>query len=117
MLNFDDPFEYKLIAKKHGDLMITLAQKGKSKDQIRRIIIQREQQEEGRTFDQPIYEVGDHLLIITADLKPFVGIVHGINVESREYSMSFDGLPETHMKEAIVPEMYIMCKVDAPIKK
>lgn len=136
MLNFDDPFEYKLLAKKYGDLMISLAMSGRNKDQIRRIITQRERQEEGRTFSQPIYEVGDYVLMITDSLNPYIGVIRSIHTNTvsrnadgdviqcdREYSIWFEGLPKSstpagHSEyEAIVPAHYIMCKVDPPIKK
>ena len=136
MLNFDDPFEYKLLAKKYGDLIITLASKGRKKEHIRRIITQRERQEEGRTFNQPIYEVGDYVLMITDHLNPYVGVVKSIHTNAvsrnadgdviscdREYSILFEGLPKDstpagHSEhEAGIPEHYIMCKVDPPIKK
>jgi len=51
---FDDPFQYKLIAKKYANLMLDLYKKGKTKEQISRIIANREEapshNEEPATF-------------------------------------------------------------------
>jgi len=110
MLNYDDPFDFKLIAKKYGNWMIDLASKGKTPEQIRAMVMLREQ----KRFTKHKYEIGDCVFVISSKCNCYIGIIEAINVDHDEYSIRFEFDDELRTYNGIyrTPVKFIMGKID-----
>jgi len=83
---FNDPFTYKLIAKKYSNLMLDLYKKGKTKEQIRRIVAFREEAPTHGASEPMQYSPGDRVVVIGSNFITYECTI----IEERDSSFDND---------------------------